>query len=139
MRHQICSVLVAILVLVAFECRAADEALTPESIVGAWVLNNGSCADANAEFVTFRGNGAVESSNGGMLQAAGFWRLADGLVKLNVIASPAFFEEKLKEMEGQFHAFEINLAPFNVKDSTFEAIGILGQEVRRATFTRCAG
>jgi hypothetical protein len=139
MKHQICSVVVAALVLVAFESRAADEALTPEGIVGTWVLNNGSCAEDTAEFVTFRGNGAVESSNSGLLQAAGFWRLADGLIKLNVVASPAFFEEKLKEMEGQFHAFEINLAPFNVKDSTFEAIGVLGQEVQRATFNRCAG
>jgi len=138
-RHQICSVLVAALVLVAYESRAADEGLTPEGIVGTWVLSNGSCADAKAEFVTFRGNGAVESSNGGMLQAAGFWRLADGLIKLNVVASPAFFEEELKEMEGQFHAFEINLTPFNFKDTTFEAIGVLGQEVRRATFTRCTG
>jgi hypothetical protein len=139
MKHQICSVLVAALVLIAFESRAADEALTPEDIVGTWVLNNGSCTDDKAEFVTFRGNGAVESSNRGKLQAAGFWRLAEGPVKLNVIASPAFFEEKLKEMEGQYHAFEINLTPFNVKDSTFEAVGVLGQEVQRATFNRCAG
>jgi hypothetical protein len=139
MKHQICSVLVAVLVLVAFEGRAADEALTPESIVGTWVLSNGSCTDDKAEFVTFRGNGAVESSNRGVLQTAGFWRLAEGPVKLNVIASPAFVEEKLKDLEGQYHAFEINLTPFNIKDSSFEAIGVLGQEVRRTTFTRCAG
>jgi hypothetical protein len=139
MRHKICSVFVAALVLVASESRAADEALTPEGIIGTWVLGDGSCNDDTAEFVTFRGNGAVESSNGAKLQAAGFWRLADGLVKLDVIASPAFFEEKLKEMVGQYHAFEISLAPFNVKDSSFEAIGILGQEVRRTTFARCAG
>jgi hypothetical protein len=74
-----------------------------------------------------------------VLQAAGFWRLADGLVKINVVASPAFFDERLKATEGQFQAFEITLAPFNIEDSTFEAVGILGQEVRRTRFTRCAG
>ena len=139
MRRQGYFLLVAALVLVAFESRAADEVLTPELIVGTWVLKNGSCTDDRAEFVTFRGNGAVESSDKGMLQAAGFWRLADGPIKLNVIASPAFFDERLKEMEGQYHAFEINLTPFNIKDSTFEAMGVLGEQVQRATFTRCAG
>ena len=139
MRRQGYFLLVAALVLVAFESRAADEVLTPELIVGTWVLKNGSCTDDKAEFVTFRGNGAVESSDKGMLQAAGFWRLADGPIKLNVIASPAFFDERLKEMEGQYHAFEINLTPFNIKDSTFEAMGVLGEQVQRATFTRCAG
>lgn len=139
MRRQGYFLLVAALVLVAFESRAADEVLTPELIVGTWVLKNGSCTDDKAEFVTFRGNGAVESSDKGMLQAAGFWRLADGPIKLNVIASPAFFDERLKEMEGQYYAFEINLTPFNIKDSTFEAMGVLGEQVQRATFTRCAG
>ncbi len=139
MRRQGYFLLVAALVLVAFESRAADEVLTPELIVGTWVLKNGSCTDDQAEFVTFRDNGAVESSNKGMLQATGFWRLADGPVKLNVVASPAFFDERLKEMEGQYHTFEINLTPFNIKDSTFEAMGVLGEQVQRTTFTRCAG
>jgi hypothetical protein len=60
-------------------------------------------------------------------------------VKLNVVAPPSFFDEKLKATEGQFGLFEISLAPFNIQDTAFDAIGILGQEVRRTRFTRCAG
>jgi hypothetical protein len=139
MRRRSFLLLVAALVLVAFDGRAAEAVLTPERIVGTWVLRGGSCTDDNAEFVTFRDNGAVESSDKGVLQAAGFWRLADDLVKLNVVAPPSFFDEKLKATEGQFGLFEISLAPFNIQDTAFDAVGILGQEVRRTRFTRCAG
>lgn len=140
MKRRMVSIFVAaLLVFAAFEARAADAVLTAKHLVGTWVAHADTCSDDKAEFITFRQNGAVESSDKGALQAVGFWRIADDMVTLNVLASPAFFDETRKEADGGFYAFEISMAPFEVTQSTFEAIGVLGEQVRRAKFTRCPG
>jgi hypothetical protein len=123
---------------VSFEARSAE--ITSKDLEGTWVIDQANCADAEAEFVKFRKDGAVESVRAGKLEAAGFWKLGEEMVDIHVIASPAFFHDlhpDLKVMEGQFYAFKVRLFPFNVESGSFESIGVIGDQIRRASFSRC--
>lgn len=110
--------------------------LTDASLTGKWVVNLGQCSDANAEFITFGGNGAVESMREGRADAVGFWRLEAEKIYLSVLAPPARFDEKLKDVKG-YYAFDIIIATFNVTADGFEGVGILGDQIRYGKFTRC--
>ena len=110
--------------------------LTDASLAGKWVVNLGKCSDANAEFITFGGNGAVESMRDGRADAVGFWRLDNDRILLTVLAPPGRFDEKLKDVKG-YYAFDILIATFNVTADGFEGVGLLGEQVRYGKFTRC--
>ena len=110
--------------------------LTDTSLAGKWVVNLGQCSDANAEFITFGGNGAVESMREGRADAVGFWRLEAEKIYLSVLAPPARFDEKLKDVKG-YYAFDIIIATFNVTADGFEGVGILDDQIRYGKFTRC--
>ena len=116
--------------------QAQPASLTDASIVGRWVVNLGKCSDANAEFITFGGNGAVESMRDGRADAVGFWRLDSDKIYLSVLAPPGRFDEKLKDVQG-YYAFDILIATFNVTADGFEGVGLLGEQVRYGKFTRC--
>ncbi len=111
--------------------------MSAKYFVGTWVVAGKKCDDAKGEFVTFRQNGAVESVESGKLDAAGFWSIGDGMVTLELITSPAFFHDDPKLAGAPFFAVQSRIVPVNVKDDGFEAIGILGEHVRRAPFKRC--
>ena len=53
--------------------QAQPASLTDASLAGKWVVNLGKCSDGNAEFITFGGNGAVESMRDGLPSASGDW------------------------------------------------------------------
>jgi hypothetical protein len=132
--------LVGVLCLGA-EAKAAE--LSSDYLLGTWLIDSTDCADNSAEFVIFRDTGAVESVREGKLEAAGFWEIVDDTVVVHVVASPAFFHgdregfEGLKAFEGQYDAFRIRVVPFNVEPDSFGAIGLLGEQVSKGSFTRC--
>ena len=116
--------------------QAQPASLTDASLAGKWVVNLGKCSDANAEFITFGGNGAVESMRDGRADAVGFWRLDNDRILLTVLAPPARFDEKLKDVKG-YYAFDIMIAAFNITADGYEGVGMLGEQVRYGKFTRC--
>ena len=57
-----------------------------------------------------------------------------------MVTSPAFFwstDAALKAFEGQFHYFNIKFLVFNAAPNRFETVGVLGNEMRKATLDRC--
>lgn len=139
---RIARTLVAAAVVAILGCGGASAedakpaALTDASLVGKWVVNLGKCTDPNAEFLTFSGNGAVESMRDGRADAVGFWKLDNDRISLTVLAPPARFDEKLKDMSG-YYAFDILIATYNIGPDAFEGVGILGEQTRYAKFARC--
>ena len=68
--------------------------------------------------------------------AVGFWRLDNDRILLTVLAPPAPFDEKLKDVKG-YYAFDIMIAAFNITADGYEGVGMLGEQVRYGKFTRC--
>lgn len=112
-------------------------------LLGTWVVDTTDCASTAAEFVVFRKSGAFESLRAGRLEAAGFWALEGDLVKMNLVASPAFFQDakeqfaKLGELGGGFSTFEIRVIPLNLQQDKFDAVGVLEDQVAVTAFQRC--
>lgn len=115
---------------------ADDMSLTADTLVGNWVLNLGKCSDADAEFLVFNKNGAVESIRKGRAEAAGFWKLENDRIYLNVLAPPAQLDERLKDVKG-YYPFDITIATFDVTPDSFQGIAILGDQTRYGKMTRC--
>ena len=120
---------------ISLEANAAE--LDANYLLGTWVVDEGSCSDASAEFIIFRESGAAESVRGGKLEAAGFWVLNGETVDFHAVASPAFFDEGLAHFEGEYFAFRIRIVPFNVEPDSFETVGFLGEQIRTAALSRC--
>ena len=124
----------------AFAVNAGAASLTNETLVGNWVVNEGKCTDANAEFLIFQKNGAVESMRDGKLDALGFWTLSDDNIDVDVLAPPSFFKERFKELKDAsvgYQQFHITIAAFDIAADSFQGIGVLGEQVRRGKFARC--
>ena len=142
LRRELLSILALVGVLcLGAEVKAAE--LSNDYVLGKWLIDGTDCADNSAEFAIFRDTGAVESVRAGKLEAAGFWEIDDDTVVIHVVASPAFFHgeregfEGLKAFEGQYDAFKIRVVPFNVEPDAFGAVGLLGEQVSKGSFTRC--
>jgi hypothetical protein len=123
-----------------FAVNAVAASLTNETLVGKWVVNEGKCTDANAEFLIFQKNGAVESIRDGKLDALGFWTLSDDNIDVDVLAPPSFFKERFKELKDAsvgYQQFHITIAAFDIAADSFQGIGVLGEQVRRGKFARC--
>jgi hypothetical protein len=123
-----------------FAVNAVAASLTNETLVGKWVVNEGKCTDANAEFLIFQKNGAVESIRDAKLDALGFWTLSDDNIDVDVLAPPSFFKERFKELKDAsvgYQQFHITIAAFDIAADSFQGIGVLGEQVRRGKFARC--
>lgn len=110
--------------------------LTEASLVGNWVVNEGKCTDANAEFLVFSKNGSLVSMREGQADAVGFWKLDGSKIFLDVLAPPARLDEKLKDVKG-LYSFGITIATYDVTPDTFQGVGILDDQVRYGRFARC--
>ena len=140
MPRGISLVVTSLFASLVFAVNAGAASLTNESLIGNWVVNEGKCTDANAEFLIFQKNGAVESMRDGKLDALGFWTLSDDNIGVDVLAPPSFFKERFKELKDAsvgYQQFHITIAAFDVAADRFQGIGVLGEQVRRGKFARC--
>jgi hypothetical protein len=140
MPRSISLIITLLFASLAFAVNAGAASLTNETLVGKWVVNEGKCTDANAEFLIFQKNGAVESMRDGKLDALGFWTLSDDNIDVDVLAPPSFFKERFKELKDAsvgYQQFHITIAAFDIAADSFQGIGVLGEQVRRGKFARC--
>lgn len=141
--RRACLSMVSFVTVLGISFQAWSLELTDKYLLGKWVIDGTNCADASAEFVTFRDSGAVDAVRGGKLEAAGFWEVGDDIVSVHVVASPAFFHDNreeasdLKAFEGEYYAFRIRVVPFDIEADQFGAVGVLGDQVNRGVFIRC--
>jgi hypothetical protein len=115
---------------------AAAAELNAEFLVGNWVVNDGKCGDVNAEFLNFSRNGSVVSTHNNEADAVGFWKIDGGKIYLDVLAPPSRLDEKLKDVKG-LYVFGITIAPYDLTPEGFRGVGILDDQVRYGSFTRC--
>ena len=142
MQHKLAyiTVILSLSICFAFGVNAAE--LTPQYLQGVWVVGptEQTCDSTEFEHLTFRKNGSFEGGRTGKVEAAGIWSIDEDIVSLHIVSSPAFFEdihEELKAFEDQYHYFYVKIVPFNIEDGKFEAVGMLGEMIKKGVFIRC--
>jgi hypothetical protein len=132
---------VMLVVLSAFWAPGANAGdLSADYLRGRWVIDDQNCSSSKSEYLEFRKDGTFKSIRTGKAEIVGFWALAEGIVTLHMVTSPAFFDDlykELREHEGAYHYFQASLVISNAEDENFEAVGVIGSQVKRMSAARC--
>jgi hypothetical protein len=135
-RISTAAIIFAIALMTAHTTHAAE--ISTDYLDGLWSLDGKeACGTDNYEYVALRADGVVETGDDGRPHGAGFWELKEGEMTFHLSTSPAFHRDDLKGVGGVYDNFDIRVITYNVEADQFGAIGLLGKEVARATFTRC--
>ena len=114
--------------------------VTPDYLYGRWVIDDKNCSSPNSEYIEFRKNGTFECTRMGKAEIVGFWEIKDDTLELHMVSSPAYFSDihkKLAEFEGVYDYFQGKMVLFNTNNTGFEAVGVIDNEMKRATAVKC--
>ena len=117
---------------------AAD--LSADYLHGRWVIDDQDCSSPDAEYMEFNQNGTFEGMRTGNAEIVGFWGLKEGILDLHMVTSPAFFVDIQKDLggfEGIYNYFQGRMVIFNTQNKSFEAFGVIGDEIKRTSAVRC--
>jgi len=117
----------------------ADD-LSTEYLHGRWVVDDQNCSSPDSEYIEFSKNGTFAGTRTGKAEIVGFWGLKEGILDLHMVTSPGFFDDLHKELagfEGLYSYFQGRMVIFNTQNKSFEAFGVLGDEIKRASAVRC--
>jgi hypothetical protein len=117
---------------------AAD--LSADYLYGRWVIDDQNCSSPDSEYLEFNKNGTFGGTRTGSAETVGFWGLKDGILDLHMVTSPAFFDDLQKDLaafEGIYSYFHSRMVIFNTQKKSFEAFGVIGDEIKRTSAVRC--
>jgi hypothetical protein len=117
---------------------AAD--LSAGYLHGRWVIDDQNCKSPDSEYMEFNKNGTFAGTRTGKAEIVGFWGLKEGILALHMVTSPGFFNDIHKALagfEGIYNYFQGRMVIFNTQDKSFEAFGVIGDEIKRASAVRC--
>ena len=118
---------------------SADD-LSAEYLHGRWVIDDQNCSSSDSEYMEFNKNGTFEGTRTGQAEIVGFWGLKEGILDLHMVTSPGYFDDLYKELEGfggLYGYFQGRMVIFNTQNKSFEAFGVIGDEIKRASAVRC--
>ena len=118
--------------------KAAD--LSADYLHGRWVIDEKNCSSPDPEYIEFNKNGTFAGTRTGKAEIVGFWGLKEGILDLHMVTSPAFFDDLHKDLarfEGIYNYFQGRMVIFNTQIKSFEAFGVIGDEIKRASAVRC--
>jgi hypothetical protein len=117
---------------------AAD--LSADYIYGRWVIDKQNCSSPDSEYIEFNKNGTFEGTRTGKAEIVGFWGIEDGIIGLHMVTSPASFDDIHKELagfKGIYSYLQGRMVIFNTQNKSFEAFGVIGDEIKRSSAVRC--
>jgi hypothetical protein len=132
------TILVVLSVFLVPWANAAD--LSADYIYGRWVIDDPDCSSPDSEYMEFNKNGTFEGTRTGQAEIVGFWGLKEDILDLHMVTSLAFFDDLNKNLagfEGSYSYFQGRMVIFNTQDNSFEAFGVIGDEIKRTAAKRC--
>ncbi len=132
------TILVVLSVFLVPWANAAD--LSADYLHGRWVIDEQNCSSPDSEYIEFNKNGTFEGTRTSKAEIVGFWGLKEGILDLHMVTSPAFFDDIHKDLagfEGIYNYFQGRMVIFNTQDKSFEAFGVIGDEMKRTSAVRC--
>jgi hypothetical protein len=123
---------------IAFASIAGAIEMSPKYLDGVWTFESkDNCGLSEFEHFTFRADGVFEGSRFGVVDSVGFWRQSGELLRAHLVTSPVHFDKNLKELQGYYDYFPVKMLTFNLTPDSFEAVGSIGDQMRRVTLFRC--
>jgi hypothetical protein len=119
---------------------AAAAALDPAYLAGVWAINSKeSCEDRNAEYLILNGDSSFEYSRRGKADAAGFWRIDDDVMVLDMMTSPAFFQDIHAELQAsnEYQVYSMRAMPIDMEQGHFSVVVSIGDKMQRFSLERC--
>ncbi len=132
------TILVVLSVFLVPRANAAD--LSADYLYGRWVIDEQNCSSPDSEYIEINKNGTFTGTRTGKAEIVGFWGLKEGILDLHMVTSPAFFDDLHKDLagfEGLYNYFQGRMVIFNNQDNSFEAFGVIGDEIKRTSAVRC--
>jgi len=121
--------------------QAKSGSVSADYLKGSWALGSKKqCNAADKEYFIFRANGTFENGRKGKSEVVGFWQTDDYIVQLHMVTSPGFFADShklMKSSKDQFIYMPAKLVMTDIQKNSFDGVGVLGQEIDKATFFRC--
>ena len=123
-----------------FLASGAVAQVTAKYLDGVWTIASAkNCGLKDFEHMVFRANGTFESRRFGVTDSTGFWRNSDDMLVLHLVTSPEHFDKQLKEFKGYFDYFLVKVMVFNQGPDKFEAVGLIGNQIKKEALFRCKG
>jgi hypothetical protein len=132
------TILMVLCVFLVSGANAAD--LSVDYLSGRWVINAEDCSSPTSEIIEFNKNGTFEGARNGKTEIVGFWVLNEDNIELHMVTSPVSFvdlNEDLANYVGIYSYFQGQMLIFNAKEKSFEAYGVIGKEIKRASAVKC--
>lgn len=121
---------------------AGAEGLDAGYFAGNWELNvDGKCGQEDAEFIHVRANGTFDYGRRGKVESVGFWRIDGDVVMLEMLTSPAYFEDianELKDYHGLYGYYPVRAMTFDIQKDRFGAVASIGSLMSKFTAHRCS-
>jgi hypothetical protein len=130
-----------LLVFSVFWVSGANAAeLSADYLYGRWAIDKQNCSSPDSEYIKFNKNGTFEGTRTGNAEIVGFWGLKEGIIDLHMVTSPGFFGDIHKDLagfKGIYNYLQGRMVIFNTQNKSFEAFGVIGDEIKRASAVRC--
>lgn len=143
MYRKLLSATVFFLLSMCFVVAANSADLSPEYLQGRWVIDSQNCSSRDSEYMVFSKNATFVNTRNGKAEIVGFWEISGdvkNVLHLHMVTSPAFFNDlhpELQQYQDIFGYYQTNIITFNLGKKSFEAIGIVGDQMRGMVAVRC--
>lgn len=130
---------------VALAAGGSAHELAAGYLPGSWAIGSAEvCAAGSGERLAFAADGTFEGTLDGKPTAAGFWHLAEDVLELHMVTSPAFFDDPrtaaddaLAAHAGQYTYYFAKGLMFDIEPDAFRMVATLGDQMRGANLFRC--
>jgi hypothetical protein len=132
------TILMVLCVFLVSGANATD--LSVDYLSGRWVIDAQDCSSPTSEIIEFNKNGTFTGTRNGKTEIVGFWVLNEDNIELHMVTSPASFIDLNKDLAnfvGIYSYFEGRMLIFNLQEKSFEAYGVVGKEIKRASAVKC--
>ena len=96
-------------------------------------------ADFYAEKLIVHDNATFEYGRRGKVEAVGFWRIDHDVMALEMLTSPAYFQDIANELKDYSHheIYSMKMMPLDMQEDRFNAVAVIDDQMTRLALQRC--
>ena len=114
--------------------------LDVDYLAGTWEINSdGTCGKKDAEQLMLSKNATFDYGRRGKIESVGFWRIENDVVVLEMLTSPAYFQDIANELKDYTHhaIYSLRMMPLDMQQDSFNAVGVINDQMSKLALRRC--